>query len=290
MSVTAIGDARAKVSEEEWRLRVDLACCYRLVEHFGMADLVYNHITARLPYEVEGKEVFLINGFGRHYTEITASNLIRVDIDGKALDEDEYPVNGPGYVIHSAIHKARHDVGCIIHTHSRAGCAVAATEEGLIPLDQQSLQFHQRVAYHELEGIATDVDEQDRLLADLGDKNVFILRNHGLLACGRTVAEAFRRIYYLERACRLQVDVMSMGLKPVIPSKSVAEHTARQWEQGSAGQGTTETIEWPALSRLMTRKDPSFALWSIEIETASRLKPNRGWLCWRGSDSTAYRD
>lgn len=260
MSVTAIGDARAKVSEEEWRLRVDLACCYRLVEHFGMADLVYNHITARLPYEVEGKEVFLINGFGRHYTEITASNLIRVDIDGKALDEDEYPVNGPGYVIHSAIHKARHDVGCIIHTHSRAGCAVAATEEGLIPLDQQSLQFHQRVAYHELEGIATDVDEQDRLLADLGDKNVFILRNHGLLACGRTVAEAFRRIYYLERACRLQVDVMSMGLKPVIPSKSVAEHTARQWEQGSAGQGTTETIEWPALSRLMTRKDPSFAL------------------------------
>lgn len=261
MSVTALSSARARdsMSEAEWKLRTELACCYRLVEHFGMADLVYNHITARLPYEVDGKEAFLINGFGRHYTEITASNLIRVDIDGKALDEDEYPVNGPGYVIHSAIHQARHDVECIIHTHSRAGCAVASTEDGLIPLDQQSLQFHERVAYHELEGIATDVSERDRLTTDLGDRNVLILRNHGLLTCGRSVGEAFRRIYYLERACQLQMDVMSMGLKPSMPPKSVAERTAKQWDEGTANNGTINPIEWPALVRMMERKDPSFA-------------------------------
>lgn len=261
MSVTALSASRARdsLSEAEWALRVELACCYRLVEHFGMADLVYNHITARLPYEVDGQEVFLINGFGRHYTEITASNLIRVDIDGTALDADEYPVNGPGYVIHSAIHHAREDVACIIHTHSRAGCAVASTEAGLIPLDQQSLQFHERVAYHELEGIATDVSERERLVGDLGEKNVMILRNHGLLTCGRSVGEAFRRIYYLERACRLQMDVMSMGLKPAMPSQAVAERTARQWDEGTANNGTIDPIEWPALVRMMERKDPSFA-------------------------------
>ncbi len=261
MSVTALTGSRrpAKYSEDEWRLRVELAACYRLVEHFGMADLVYNHITVRLPDPVDGKEVFLINGFGRHYTEITASNLLRVDIDGRALDRDEYPVNGPGYVIHSAIHRARHDVGCIIHTHSRAGCGVAALKDGLVPLDQQSMQFHRRIAYHDLEGIATDLGEQERLIADLGSHNAMILRNHGLLTCGRSVAEAFRRIYYLERACRLQLDVMASGGAISVPSETVAEHTARQWEEGSAGQGTVNAIEWPALVRLMEKKDPGFA-------------------------------
>ena len=261
MSVTALTGTRrpVKYSEDEWRLRVELAACYRLVEHFGMADLVYNHITVRLPDPVDGKEVFLINCFGRHYTEITASNLLRVDIDGKALDSDPYPVNGPGYVIHSAIHRARHDVVCIIHTHSRAGCGVAALKDGLVPLDQQSMQFHKRVAYHELEGIATYLGEQDRLIAYLGDRNAMILRNHGLLTCGRSVAEAFRKMYYLELACRLQLDVMSTGGAIAVPPEHVAEHTARQWELGSAGQGTVDTIEWPALVRLIEKKDPGFA-------------------------------
>lgn len=261
MSVTALTTNRrpAGCSEQEWRLRVELAACYRLVEHFGMADLVYNHITVRLPDRVDGKEVFLINGFGRHYTEITASNLRRVDIDGRALDDDPYPVNKAGYVIHSAIHAARHDVACVIHTHSRAGCAVAALKDGLIPLDQQSMQFHRRVSYHELEGIAADLGERERLVADLGDTNVMILRNHGLLTCGRSVAEAFRRIYYLERACRLQLDVMSTGAAIAMAPEHVAEHTARQWDTGSAGQGTVDAIEWPALVRLMEKKDPSFA-------------------------------
>ncbi len=266
MSVTALSAQslsadrrRGAVSEEEWTLRVDLACCYRLVEHFGMADLVFNHITAKLPYKVDGKDVFLINGFGRHYTEITASNLLRVDIDGTALDEDAYPVNGPGYVIHSAIHGARPDARCIIHTHSRAGCAVAATQEGLIPLDQQSLQFHDRIAYHELEGMATDLNERERLVGDLGDRNAMILRNHGLLTCGQSVPEAFRRIYYLERACRLQMEVMASGMTPARPPAHVAEHTAQQWEKGAANIGTVDPIEWPALVRMMERKDPGFA-------------------------------
>lgn len=261
MSVTALAGARrpARYSEEEWKLRVELAACYRLIDHFGMTDLVYNHITARLPYDVDGKEVFLINGFGRHYTEITASNLLRVDIDGRSLDEDEYPVNGPGYVIHSAIHHARDDVTCIIHTHSRAGCAVAALKDGLVPLDQQSMQFHRRIAYHELEGIATGVSERERLVTDLGAMNVMILRNHGLLTCGRSVAEAFRRMYYLERACRLQLDVMATGAAMSVPSEKVAEHTARQWEEGTAGNGTVDAIEWPALVRLMEKQDPGFA-------------------------------
>lgn len=261
MTVTSTSNPTAQYSEEEWALRVDLACCYRLIDHFGLTDLVYNHITARLPddsHPFDG-EIFLINGFGLHYTEITASNLIRVDMAGKAQDASDYPVNGPGYVIHSAIHAARHDVGCIVHTHSLAGCAVSAMAGGLIPLDQQSMMFHNRIAYHDLEGIATNMDEQSRLVEDLGDKNAMILRNHGLLTVGRTVGEAFRRLYYLERACKLQVQAMQSGAELIVPSDTVAEHTAQQWEEGSAGQGTWDPIEWPALNRLMERKDPSFA-------------------------------
>jgi len=260
-AVTPHSAPDASYSEAEWALRKDLACCYRLIDHFGLTDLVYNHITARLPDDSHSfdDEIFLINGFGLHYTEIAASNLIRVDMAGDAKDASDYPVNGPGYVIHSAIHGAREDVVCIVHTHSLAGCAVSAMECGLIPLDQQSMMFHNRIAYHDLEGIATDMNEQARLIEDLGDKNAMILRNHGLLTVGRSVGEAFRRLYYLERACKLQVQAMQSGTKLVIPSDGVSEHTAQQWDVGSAGQGTVDPIEWPALVRLMERKDPTFA-------------------------------
>lgn len=262
MSSQALADVKrpAQYSEAEWDARVQLACCYRLIDHFGLTDLVYNHITVRLPDDSHdfGKEIFLINGFGLHYSEITASNLIRVDMDGVAQDESDYPVNGPGYVIHSAIHGARHDVVCIIHTHSLAGCAVSSMKQGLVPLDQQSMMFHNRITYHDLEGIATDLDEQSRLIDDLGDKNAMILRNHGLLTVGRSVGEAFRRLYYLERACKLQVQAMQSGAELLIPSDKVAEHTAQQWDHGLAQQGTVNPIEWPALMRLMQRKDPSF--------------------------------
>ena len=260
-TITPHASPSTAFSEEEWALRVELACCYRLIDHFGLTDLVYNHITVRLPDDSHPfeDEIFLINGFGRHYTEITASNLIRVDMDGTARDSSDYPVNGPGYVIHSAIHGARHDVACIIHTHSLAGCAVSSMACGLIPLDQQSMMFHNRIAYHDLEGIATDMNEQSRLIEDLGDKNAMILRNHGLLTVGRSVGEAFRRLYYLERACKLQIQAMQSGTELVIPSATVAEHTARQWDEGLAGQGTIDPIEWPALVRLMEKKDASFA-------------------------------
>ncbi len=264
VSVLQDGSARTKYSETEWQARAELACCYRLIDHFGLTDLVYNHITLRVPdgavADIDEKELFLINGFGLHYTEIKASNLIRVDLDGNAYDDSDYPVNGPGFVIHSAIHHARPDVACIIHTHSLAGCAVSAMKQGLIPLDQQSMMFHNRVAYHDLEGIATDLGEQERLIADLGTKNAMILRNHGLLTVGRSVGEAFRRLYYLERACKLQIQAMqASGGDLVIPSDAIAEHTAKQWDEGLAGQGTIDPIEWPALVRMMEKKDPGFA-------------------------------
>jgi ribulose-5-phosphate 4-epimerase/fuculose-1-phosphate aldolase len=245
-------------SNDEWHLRTELACCYRLIDHFNMTDLVYNHITARLPNKVDGKEVFLINGWGLHYSEITASNLIKVDINGVPLEETEFPLNPAGYVIHSAIHSARPEVVCIIHTHSYAGSAVSALKDGLIPIDLQSLMFADGVAYHELEGIAVDLDERSRLIDDLGDQSVMILRNHGLLTVGKSVAQAFRKIYYLERACRLQLDVMRTGAKISLPSDEVSKHTAKQWDEGAAGQGVVDPIEWPSLYRLMERKDDTF--------------------------------
>jgi len=257
---TRLDQPPARYGETEWRLRQELACCYRLVDHFDMTDLVYNHITARLPEEAweDGRETVLINGFGLHYSEITAANLIKIDLDGNALEDSEFPVNRPGYVIHSAIHRAREDVACIIHTHSLAGCAVSALEGGFTPYDQQSMMFHERVVTHDLEGIATDTDEQQRLVDDLGAHDNLILRHHGLLTVGRSVGEAFRRIYYLERACRLQLQIVHAGVPAQAPPRTVSEHTARQWDEGLAGQGTVAPIEWPALMRLMDRKDPGY--------------------------------
>ena len=161
-------------------------------------------------------------------------------------------------MIHSAIHTARHEVACIIHTHSLAGCAVSTLPDGVVLHDQQSMMLHNRMAYHDLEGIATDLSEQERLVSDLGDAVVLVLRHHGLLTVGRSIGEAFRRMYYLERACRLQLQVMHTGTTPLAAPQSVAEHTARQWEEGLAGQGTIAPIEWPALMRQMQRKDPSY--------------------------------
>lgn len=257
---TNLSDATVtnKHSSEEWRLRVELAACYRLVHHFGMTDLVYNHITVRLPAEPGQPDVFLINEWGLDYSEIKASNLIRADVDGNVLESGERQFNPAGFVIHSAIHAARADINCIVHTHSLAGCAVSSLAEGLVPLDLQSLQFHNRVAYHELEGITVDLSERERLVHSLGDMNIMILRNHGLLAAGRSVGEAFRRIYYLERACKLQLEVMQTGRAIHQPSAQVAEHTARQYEVGVANQGTIDPIEWRAMLRLMELEQPDF--------------------------------
>jgi ribulose-5-phosphate 4-epimerase/fuculose-1-phosphate aldolase len=247
-----------RISEAEWRVRVDLAAAYRLVHHYGMALLVYNHITARVPGP---DHHFLINEYGLAYDEITPSNLVKVDYDGNVVDGSGREINPAGYIIHSCIHRAREDVGCVVHTHSRAGVAVSCLEDGLMPMNQEGLQFYGRVAYHDYEGMAVYEDEQARLVANLGDKEVMILRNHGLLAAGRTVAEAFRRIYFLEIACRLQIDVLSTGRPWSPPAPEVCAHTAEQWVQGAAAIGTGQdeaTREWPALLRMLDRKHPSW--------------------------------
>ena len=255
----------AHISEAEWDARVELAACYRLVAHYGMTDLIYNHITARVPEEASGgKHQVLINEFGLHYTEITASNLIKIDLDGTIVDEAALDrgarINPAGYVIHGCIHEARDDVRSVLHTHSRAGIAVSCMADGLIVMDQEGYQFHDAIAYHDYEGLALGLDEQKRLVADLGECNVLILRNHGLLTCGRSVPEAFRHIYYLEMACKVQVDVLASGQKIIQPSEEVRRHTYNQWHQDDAGTRLDNygTLEWPALLRMMERKDASF--------------------------------
>ena len=246
------------VSEAEWKTRVDLAACYRLVHHHGMAMLIYNHITARVP----GPEHhILINEFGLSYDEITPSNLVKIDLDGNVVDGGAHEVNKAGYIIHSCVHRARPDVACVIHTHSRAGVAVSCLTEGLMPLNQEGLQFYGRIGYHDYEGIAVYAAEQARLVANLGRNDVMILRNHGLIATGRTISEAFRRIYYLEFACRLQLDVMASGRKFAPPPPEVCAHTLAQWDDGAAAIGTgndEHTREWPALLRMLDRKDPNW--------------------------------
>jgi ribulose-5-phosphate 4-epimerase/fuculose-1-phosphate aldolase len=249
--------ARRNVAPAEWAVRVELAACYRLVHHFGLNDLVYNHITARVP---ESDHHYLINPYGLRYDEVTASNLVKVDLHGNILEATEHEINPAGYVIHSAIHGAREDVACVIHTHSRAGTAIAALREGFVPVNQAGFQFHNRVAYHDYEGFALDAEEKKRLIADLGTKRAMILRNHGLLVAGRNVPEAFRLIYYLEESCRAYLDVLHTGRPIMLPPEEVREHTAQQWESGAAGIGTGSSMyrEWPALLRLLDRQDPSY--------------------------------
>jgi len=249
--------ARRNWSEAEWAMRVDVAACYRLVDHFGMTDLVYNHITARVP---GSDHHYLINPYGLMYDEITASNLVKIDLDGNIVEDTQHEINQAGFVIHSAVHGARPDVVSVIHTHSRAGSAVSALKEGFVPVTQGAFQFYNRIAYHDYEGFALDLEERKRLIADLGPRNTMILRNHGLLTCGRSVAEAFRRIYYLEQACQFQLDAMHTGRPIVLPPAEVCEHTAQQWEGGAAGIGTGASVyrEWPALLRMLDRKDSSY--------------------------------
>jgi ribulose-5-phosphate 4-epimerase/fuculose-1-phosphate aldolase len=267
---------RDRVSPAEWDVRVDLAACYRLVARYGMTDLVYNHITARVP----GPEHrILINAYGMLYEEITASSLIKVDLDGNVVARPEgidYSVNAAGYVIHSAVHAARPDVACVVHTHTRAGIAVSALAEGLMPLSQTAMRFHGHLGYHDYEGPAFNRGEQERLVRDLGQRNALVLRNHGLLACGPSIPQAFNVIYWLENACRIQVDALGCNRPLHLPSPAVIEGTAaalsgteitldnerdtnphfrRDAQQSGSGYGL---LEWPALLRMLDRIDPSY--------------------------------
>ena len=237
-----------EVSPEEWEVRVTLAACYRLVDKFGMTDLTYNHITARIPGT---DDHLLLNLYGLLYKEITASSLVKISLKGDIVwkPDTDYSYNPSGYVIHGAIHAARADVGAIIHTHTRAGMAVSCMQEGLLPITQTSMRFHNHIAYHDYEGPAIDTSEQARLVRDLGHHNALVLKNHGLLTCGPSVPEAFNLMYQLEQSCRAQVDVMSTRAAMNMPSDAVLERTADLYQPGA--RRPYGILEWPAMLRLL---------------------------------------
>jgi len=255
MNVATTSASLSGVSDVEWKVRCDLAALYRLVAHHRMTDLIYTHISARLP----GPENhFLINQYGRLFHEMRASDLVKIDYDGNIVDDDQQSrrVNAAGFCIHSAIHMARHDLACVIHTHTAAGMAIAAQKHGLLPISQHALKFYGHLAYHGYEGIALDLDERDRLVSDLGEHRAMILQNHGLLVAGRTIPEAFSNIYYLERACQAQVAALAGGSELVLPPEAVRLHTAAQFHR----EGSLEHYEmmWESCLRLVEHDQPDY--------------------------------
>lgn len=249
MSVASLKDV---VSPEEWQLRCDLAACYRLIAAYGWTDLVFTHVSARLPGP--GHE-FLINPYGMLFEEITASSLVKVDRHCNKLTDSPYPVNPAGFVIHSCIHEVREDAGCVLHTHSRAGVAVSAQKCGVLPISQQSTFVLASLAYHDYEGVALRDDEQPRLQADLGKALFMVLRNHGLLTVGRTIPDAFLQMYLFESACRIQIDAQAGG-ELVHVNPAILQGMSRVFEQATAGVGAG--IAWPALLRKLERTDPGY--------------------------------
>jgi ribulose-5-phosphate 4-epimerase/fuculose-1-phosphate aldolase len=241
------------MSEAESQLRVDLAAAYRLVAHYGWDDLIFTHISVRLP----GPEHhFLINPYGMLFDEITASSLVKIGLDGQKIDQSPYPVNPAGFTIHSAIHCAREDALCVMHLHTEHGIAVSAQKEGLLPISQQSMFPLSSLAYHDYEGLALTEAEKPRLVTDLGDKNYLILRNHGLLTLGPTVPEAFLSMFALERACRIQILAQSGGAELAFVPEPIIELVAKQLSVVTMGQGAQ--IVWPGLLRKLDRLDPSY--------------------------------
>jgi ribulose-5-phosphate 4-epimerase/fuculose-1-phosphate aldolase len=237
-----------QVSTEEWQTRVDLAACYRLMDHYGMTDLIYNHITARVPGTGDH---LLLNLYGLLYKEITASSLVKIDIDGEVLwkPETDYGINKSGYVIHGCIHRARPEVSCVIHTHTPAGMAVSAMKCGLLPLTQTSIKFTGHLGYHDYEGPATRLEERERLVKNLGPHDAMILRSHGLLACGASIAQAFNTMHQLELSCRTQMEAMAARTELIEPSKEVLEYTANMYQPGT--RRPYGVLEWPAMLRLL---------------------------------------
>jgi ribulose-5-phosphate 4-epimerase/fuculose-1-phosphate aldolase len=248
-----IASLKEVVSAEEWQLRVDLAACYRLVALYGWSDLVFTHISARVP----GLEHhFLINPYGLMFDEITASSLVKVDQACNKVIASPFPVNPAGFTIHSCIHDARPDVGCVLHTHSRAGIAVSAQKKGVLPISQQSTFVLASLAYHDYEGVALRDDEKPRLQRDLGARNFLMLRNHGLLTVGPTIADAFLSMYTFENTCRIQIDALAGGGELVTVDPRIMEGMAQVLKTVTAGQGAN--IAWPALLRRLDRTDASY--------------------------------
>jgi ribulose-5-phosphate 4-epimerase/fuculose-1-phosphate aldolase len=239
---------RDQVSPQEWQARLDLAACYRLVDAYGMTDLIYNHITARIP---GSDDHLLINLYGLLYKEITASSLVKIDLEGNIISkpDTDYGINKSGYVIHGAIHEARPEVKCVLHTHTSAGMAVAAMACGLLPMSQTSIRFHGHIGYHDYEGPAIGLAERERLVRDLGPHDAMIMRNHGLLTCGATIQQAFNTMYQLEMSCRAQVDVMAARTELTMPGENVLAHTAHLYQPGT--RRPYGVLEWPAMLRLL---------------------------------------
>ena len=253
-----IPSMRERVSAEEWQARVDLAACYRLIDLYGMSDMAANHISLRVPGE-DG--AFLINAYGMLYEEVTASSLIKIDVDGNVLARPDFPnglsygVNRAGFVIHGAIHDAKHEIACVIHTHTWPGMAVSSLDCGLLPMNQTAMRFA-KIGYHDYEGVVLDLAMRERLVRDLGDNNALILRNHGLLTIGKTVGEAFNAMHRLELSCRAQLAAQATGQKLVAVPQDVVDATWNNYQPGT--RRPYGVMEWPALLRKLDRLDPSY--------------------------------
>ncbi|WP_375172139.1 class II aldolase/adducin family protein [Marinobacter sp.] len=249
----AIPSKKEEVSAEEWQLRVDLAAAYRLIALYGWDDLIFTHLSARIPGD---EHHFLINPYGMMFEEITASSLVRVDQDGNKLNPDDFDINPAGFTIHSAIHAVREDALCVMHTHTTAGVAVSAQQDGLLPLSQQSLFPLSNLAYHDYEGVALREDEKARLQKDLGSNNFMILRNHGLLTTGGSIPDAFLGMYILQKACEVQIQALA-GNRAMTPIPDGIVDTIRQQsEQVTRGMGGK--LAWPGLLRKLDRVNPGF--------------------------------
>jgi ribulose-5-phosphate 4-epimerase/fuculose-1-phosphate aldolase len=257
MDKTADKSRIGKMSDVEAKMRRDLAACYRLVALYGWDDMLATHISARLPDE-DGKECFLLNPVGLMFEEITASSLVKVNMDGEIISDTPYKVNRAGFVIHSAVHAARHDAGCVIHLHSKDGVAVSAMEDGILPLNQGAITIGSQIAFHEYEGVATNEDERARLAADLGNKPLMLLRNHGTLAVGPSVASAFVLMYLLESCCTVQVRTLGMGQKLHAADPKVVAEMGKMMDDFNFAD-YAEGLAWPALVRKLDRENPGYA-------------------------------
>lgn len=248
MADIATAGSRSSVESEvdERELRIQLAACYRLVERFGMSDLIYTHISLRVPAPTPQ---FLLNPHGKLFSQITASSLVKVDLAGNIIGHSDYPVNRAGVAIHGAVLEARPDVNCVLHTHTIYGAAVSALQAGLLPISQFAMRFHGQLAYHDYGRAATDPTERSKLAEDLGEKWVMLLRNHGILTTGKTVGEAFAQAYYLEKACQVQIAAQSTGLPLIIPPEDT---------YGSIHIPGVEERAWPALLEMLDQEDPSY--------------------------------
>ncbi|MBQ1542920.1 class II aldolase [Caulobacter sp. CCUG 60055] len=252
-SLPGVGSLKGKVSEAEWKARVDLAALYRLVALHGWDDMIFTHISARIP----GPEHhFLINPYGMFFGEMTASALVKIDLDGNIIQETPYFINPAGFTIHSAIHAAREDAQFVMHLHSDQGVAVSAHKDGLLPLTQHALIVLPRLAYHDYEGIALNLDERERLVADLGDKKTMLLRNHGTLSVGATAAECWLGMFFLERACKQQVMALSIGRENVLLAPDAAQAEVRG--QTGGGMGMIGNLAWPGCLRQLDRALPGY--------------------------------